>query len=207
MAVLGAGLGMTMQVLVIAAQNSVPYSELGVATSLTAFARTIGGSIGIAVFGAIFDNRLAIELPKHVPAVVLERLHGASITANPATIKALPHAARYGLQVAFSDALHIVFLSAVPFAILAFILTLRLKETPLRTGVETHNGDDNEPREPGEHHGLAEPAGVELGEAFGMQPAIDGEARNRTHSVASEPAGSEAVGSGTVSSGSPATGH
>jgi EmrB/QacA subfamily drug resistance transporter len=196
MAVLGAGLGMTMQVMVIAAQNSVPYSDLGVATSLTAFARTIGGSIGIALFGAIFDNRLAVELPKHVPAWVLERFGGASITANPAMIKALPNAAHYGLQVAFSDALHIVFLSAIPFAILAFFLTLRLRETPLRTGVEGEGRDDGEPRGPGEAHGLPEPAAVELGEAFGM-PAVEEEARNRTHNVSSGP----------VTSGSPATQH
>jgi EmrB/QacA subfamily drug resistance transporter len=159
MALLGAGLGLTMQVLLIAIQNSVPYSELGVATSLATFSRSIGGSIGVAVFGTIFDNRLAAELPKHVPAAALAHLHGTAVTANPAAVKLLPAVVRDGLRIAFSDSLHVVFLSAVPFAIFAFLLALRLKEVPLRTAMG-----------PGER--LTEIAeGTELGESFGMSPA------------------------------------
>jgi hypothetical protein len=162
MALLGAGLGLTMQVLLIATQNSVPYSELGVATSLATFSRSIGGSIGVAVFGTIFDNRLASELPKHVPAAALAHLHGTSVTANPAAVKLLPAAIRDGLRIAFSDSLHVVFLSAVPFAICAFLLALRLKEVPLRTAMG-----------PGERlTEIAEiPDGTELGESLGMSPA------------------------------------
>jgi EmrB/QacA subfamily drug resistance transporter len=185
MAVFGAGMGMTMQVLLIAAQNSVPYSELGVSTSLAAFARTIGGALGVAVFGAIFNNRLSVELPKHVSPAILERLHGASLTANPAEIKHLPEFARSGIQLAFSDALHVVFLSAIPFAIIAFLLTLRLKEVPLRSDVDRHGGDDSESGAPGERHPLPEPAGMELGEAFGMQPALDSDGASRSHLVSS----------------------
>jgi hypothetical protein len=156
MALLGAGLGLTMQVLLIAAQNSVSYAQLGVATSLATFSRSIGGSIGVAVFGTIFNNRLAANLPKHVPAAALSRLHGASVTANPAAVKALPAPIRNGLQIAFSDSLHVVFLAAVPFAFISFLLALRLREVPLRSG-------------PGR---VAE-EGEELGEALGMAPPPD----------------------------------
>jgi EmrB/QacA subfamily drug resistance transporter len=132
MALLGAGLGLTMQVLVLAVQNAVSYSDLGSATSVATFSRSIGGSIGVAVFGTIFNSRLAANLPKHVPTRALAGLHGASVTANPDKIKALPEVVRTGIRVAFSDSLHVVFIAAVPFAVLAFALAWLLREVPLR---------------------------------------------------------------------------
>jgi EmrB/QacA subfamily drug resistance transporter len=138
MALLGAGLGLTMQVLVLAVQNSVKYSDLGAATSLATFARSIGGSIGVAVFGTVFNNRLATNLPKHLPPSALKALHGTSVAANPAQVKQLPPLVRDGLRIAFSDSLHVVFLSAVPFALVAFGLTWMLREVPLR---KTTGGD------------------------------------------------------------------
>ncbi len=62
MLVLGVGLGLVMQVLVLAVQNAVPYSQLGVATSSATLFRSIGGSLGTSILGAIFANRLATEL-------------------------------------------------------------------------------------------------------------------------------------------------
>jgi MFS family permease len=138
MALLGAGLGLTMQVLVLAVQNSVDYSDLGAATSLATFARSIGGSIGVAVFGTVFNNRLGANLPKHIPHSALAALHGTNVSANPAQVKALPTLVRTGLRIAFSDSLHVVFLSAVPFALIAFGLTFFLREVPLRS---TTGGD------------------------------------------------------------------
>jgi EmrB/QacA subfamily drug resistance transporter len=191
MALLGAGLGLTMQVLLIATQNSVPYSELGVATSLATFSRSIGGSIGVAVFGTIFDNRLAAELPKHVPAAALAHLHGAAVTANPAAVKLLPDAVRDGLRIAFSDSLHVVFLSAVPFAICAFLLALRLKEVPLRTAMA-----------PGDH--LTEISeGTSLGESFGMSPAPEEDWAHE--SLEPAPVSTDGVDSDPVRPGSPPT--
>jgi EmrB/QacA subfamily drug resistance transporter len=146
MALLGAGLGLTMQVLVLAVQNSVKYSDLGAATSLATFARSIGGSIGVAVFGTVFNNRLATNLPKHIPASALKALHGTSVAANPAQVKNLPPLVRDGLRIAFSDSLHVVFLSAVPFALLAFVLTWFLREVPLR---KTTGGDRSAQRADG----------------------------------------------------------
>jgi EmrB/QacA subfamily drug resistance transporter len=161
MAILGAGLGLTMQVLLIAAQNSVHYRELGVATSLATFSRSIGGSIGVAVFGTVFNNRLAVNLTKHVPAAALAKLHGTSVAANPAAVKQLPPPVRDGLRIAFSDSLHVVYLAAVPFAVLAFLLALMLREVPLRTSMGPV-ADQPEPSE-----------GAELGEALGMSPPED----------------------------------
>jgi hypothetical protein len=142
MAVLGAGLGCVMQVLVLAVQNSVPYSDLGTATSLATFGRSIGGSIGVAVFGTIFSNRLAVNLPKHLPAQALSSLHGASVTANPAAVKHLPLPVRHGLQLAFSDSLHVVFLAAVPFILFAFAMTWLLREVPLRRTTGPNAGQE-----------------------------------------------------------------
>jgi EmrB/QacA subfamily drug resistance transporter len=138
MALLGAGLGLTMQVLVLAVQNAVKYADLGAATSLATFARSIGGSIGVAVFGTVFNNRLAANLPKHLPTQALKALHGTSVAANPAQVRHLPTPVRDGLRIAFSDSLHVVFLSAVPFALTAFVLTFFLREVPLR---KTTGGD------------------------------------------------------------------
>jgi MFS family permease len=133
MFVVGIGLGLVMQVLVVAVQNAVPYDQLGTATSSATFFRSIGGVVGIALFGAIFNSRLLAELPKYLPASALRHLSGGSIAINPAQINALPPATRHGFVLAFSHAIHSVFLIGVPFVVFAFILTWFLKEVPLRT--------------------------------------------------------------------------
>jgi EmrB/QacA subfamily drug resistance transporter len=127
MLVLGLGLGLVIQVLVLAAQNAVDYKYLGVATSGSTLFRQIGGSIGVAIFGAIFANRLADNLAQRLPA-------GAHIPAspNPATLKRLPPAAHAAYVTAITDALHPVFLAAAGAAVLAFVLTWLLREVPLR---------------------------------------------------------------------------
>ncbi|WP_217914414.1 MFS transporter [Miltoncostaea marina] len=127
MLVLGLGLGMVMQVLVLAAQNAVDYRLLGVATSGSALARMVGGSIGVAAFGAIFANRLAGELAGRLPP-------GASVPADadPAAIHRLPDAVREPYVTAFADALAPIFLAAAVIAALAFALTWTLRELPLR---------------------------------------------------------------------------
>jgi EmrB/QacA subfamily drug resistance transporter len=132
MFVVGFGLGAVMQVLVVAVQNAVPYDQLGTATSSATFFRSIGGVIGIALFGAIFDSRLLAELPRYLPASALRHLSGTSITINPTQINALPPAIRHGYVEAFSHAIGAVFLIGVPFAVLAFALTWLLTEVPLR---------------------------------------------------------------------------
>src|SRR5664279_1943878 len=131
MVVLGLGIGCVMQVLVVAVQNAVPQNQLGTATSSVTFFRSIGGSFGVAVFGAIFNNRLAANLPKYLPPSA-RIVHGSNVSASPAQLDALPPAIHHGYVLAFSDSLHVVFLFGAPVALLAFALTWFLKDLPLR---------------------------------------------------------------------------
>ncbi len=132
MAVVGLGVGGVMQVLVVAVQNAVPYRQLGTATSSATFFRSIGGAFGVALFGTIYSTRLYAEIPKYLPASVARKLVGHNISLNPAQLDALPAPIRHGYAEAFSHSLQTVFLVGVPFCILAFILTLFIKEVPLR---------------------------------------------------------------------------
>ena len=127
MVILGLGLGLVMQVLVLAAQNSVQHRLLGVATSGATMFRGIGGSIGVAAFGAIFANRLASELAARFPAGV-----HIPAQANPEIVKHLPAAIRTPYIDAFAAALQPVFLTATGIIVIAFLLTWLLREVPLR---------------------------------------------------------------------------
>src|SRR3954452_24857732 len=130
MFVLGLGLGMVMQVLVLAVQNAVPYEQLGVATSGATLFRSIGGSVGTAILGSIFTNRLdALRAASGGPAGV-----GA---LDPSALDRLPPAAHATFISAFTDALDLVFLVAACIIAVAFLLTWLLEERPLRTTVAT----------------------------------------------------------------------
>jgi MFS family permease len=131
--VLGFGLGLIIQVLIIAVQNSVDYKDLGAATSGATFFRTIGGTFGTSIFGAIFANRLAAELASALRGVQLPAGFSASrLSADTSVLKTLPAAAQALILHAYSLALHPVFLAAVPLAVLAFGLAWILPEVPLR---------------------------------------------------------------------------
>ncbi|TAN23531.1 MAG: DHA2 family efflux MFS transporter permease subunit [Actinomycetota bacterium] len=132
MFILGLGIGGVMQVLVIVVQNAVPYEYLGTATSTATFFRSIGGSFGVAVFGAIFNAQLTKNLPKYLPVSVLKTIKGGNIATSPSALSHLPILIRHGFVEAFSHSLHTVFLVAVPVAMVAFLLSLAIKEVPLR---------------------------------------------------------------------------
>ena len=143
MFVFGVGMGLTMQVLVVAVQNSVSYQDLGVATSSATFFRMIGGSFGTAVFGAIytivFTHTLAPTLAK-VPASILRSFNPQTI--NPAILDRLKSTAEgllfYGKYIdAVTHAVQVVFLVAVPICFLAFLLSFLLPEVELRKTVQT----------------------------------------------------------------------
>ena len=137
MFVLGFGLGLVMQVLVLAVQNAVSYEELGVATSGATLFRSIGGSLGTAILGAVFSNRLASELATSLPPGSAESAKLGAGTVDPAQLAQLPSGI-HGLYVgAFTDALTTVFVVAAAIAVLAFLLSLMLEERPLRKTVET----------------------------------------------------------------------
>jgi EmrB/QacA subfamily drug resistance transporter len=134
MLVVGFGLGMTMQVLVLAVQNAVDVSQLGVATSGAVLFRSIGGSIGVALFGTIFANRLASEL-----AVLLPPGTPAPEGTDPAAVAQLPPAAHQAYVEAFANALAPVFLTAAGVSAIAFVLTWLLREVPLRASVSAEH--------------------------------------------------------------------
>jgi EmrB/QacA subfamily drug resistance transporter len=133
MFVTGLGIGLVMQVLVVAVQNSVPHSELGVATATSTFFRTIGGAFGVAVLGAVFANQLASQLRLHATAAELKLLSGSNLSANPAQIDHLPAVQRTFVVNAFSHSVESAFLVAVPIVVLGFVLSWFIKEIPLRT--------------------------------------------------------------------------
>ena len=127
MALLGLGMGLVMQVLILAVQNAVEFRHMGAATSGATLFRSIGGSVGVAVFGAIFSNglanRLAATLPPDTP---LPRNLG------PATVHALPDAIRQNYLLAFSASLHTVFVVAAAVSVVGFVLALFMVDVPLR---------------------------------------------------------------------------
>jgi MFS family permease len=128
MLVVGVGIGLVMQVLVLAVQNDAPARNIGVATSTATFFRSMGGSLGVAIFGAIFASRLANELAT-VPGA--EKLSGGA-NIRPDQVHALPPVVRHEFLLAFVDALQPVFLVGAGFTAVAFVLSLMLREVPLR---------------------------------------------------------------------------
>lgn len=126
-ALLGFGLGMVMQVLVLAVQNSVEQKLIGVATSSATLFRQIGGSIGVAAFGAIFTNVLQNKLILLIPPDVQLPQH---LSAN--AVHELPAALRDDYLQAFGSALHSVYIISAGVVIFAFLLSLLMKDVPLR---------------------------------------------------------------------------
>ncbi|WP_443611928.1 MFS transporter [Actinacidiphila acidipaludis] len=130
MAVLGLGIGMILPVLVLAVQNSVRPGDIGSATSANNYFRQIGGSVGAAVFGTLFANRLAKRLAVELP-------HGAHLpdpqSVTPQLVRTLPAPVRDGYIAAYADAMPRIFLYLVPVLVLGFLFAFLLKEKPLVT--------------------------------------------------------------------------
>ena len=138
---LGLGLGMVMQVLVLAVQNAVDYSELGVATSGATLFRSIGGSLGTAVLGAIFSNRLSSNLRSVLPPSVAGKAGGGS-EVSPKAIAHLPPTIRTGYLHAFTNSLSTVFVVASSVCVAAFVLSWFIRQLPLRQTVSTADMGD-----------------------------------------------------------------
>lgn len=115
MLVVGVGIGLVMQVLVLVVQNDARPENIGVATATVTFFRSMGGSFGIAIFGAIFAAQLSREL-SHLPASVVERL-GSGAQLSPAEAAQLPPAMHTEFLAAFASSLHGVFLWGMAIAI------------------------------------------------------------------------------------------
>ena len=137
MFVLGVGLGMVMQVLVLAVQNAVEYRDLGTATSAATFFRTIGSSIGVAVFGAVFTAQLTKHLAIAVPPTATGRCSAAVLSGPSGALAQCPAEVQAWFIGAYATAIHVVFLSAVPVGVVAFALAFFLPEVRLRTATRT----------------------------------------------------------------------
>jgi EmrB/QacA subfamily drug resistance transporter len=133
MVVVGVGLGLVMQVLVLVVQNDARPQEIGVATSTATFFRSVGGAFGVAIFGAIFASRLSHRLAG-LPHSVTAHL-GSGVHLNPAQVKRLPPKVHADFLTAFAHSLHGVFLFGMALTLVPFVLSWFLKEVPLRTTV------------------------------------------------------------------------
>jgi len=128
-AVIGLGMGFLMQITTLVAQNSVAPQEMGVASSARTFFQQIGGSLGVAAFGAVFARRLVESLTAHLPGAHVS-VKGAQL--NPATVNHLPVLVREDFFVAITHAVTGVFWLVVPAAAIVFGLAWLIKEVPLR---------------------------------------------------------------------------
>ena len=142
MLITGFGLGLVMQVLILAVQNGVDYKDLGTATSLAAFFRSMGGAFGTALLGAVLNDRLVGNLSSALP--VASRPHVSAIArqivGSPAQLKLLPPAIHSAATVAYVHTIDTVFLMATPVVAIAFLLSLVLPEIRLRRTVHTEEG-------------------------------------------------------------------
>ena len=139
MLVLGMGMGLVMQVLVIAVQNAVDYTDLGVATSGATLFRLIGGSLGTAIFGAIFASRLTAYLGHALPGGAVRVGEGGGLSRE--LLEHLPPAVRAIYVDGFTVSLSAVFLTAAVVALAGFLLAWLLPEQPLRETVAAEAGD------------------------------------------------------------------
>ena len=140
MLLLGVGLGLVMQVLIVAVQNDVDYRDLGVATSGATLFRLVGGSLGTAVLGAIFANRLAVTLERLLPAGAV----ASGSATQGMSMESLAHlapATRAAYSAAFTGSLNTVFLVAAVVCVVGVVLSFFLPERPLRKTIAEVAGD------------------------------------------------------------------
>ncbi len=134
MVVFGIGMGMTLQIVVVAVQNAVERRDLGSSTSAVSFFRNIGAACGTALLGTVLVSRLGFWLPRLVPGHSGLNL-SQSFTITPDALRRLPPAVRAGVVESFVRSLHVVFMVGIPLAGLAFLCALLLKDAPLHDTV------------------------------------------------------------------------
>jgi EmrB/QacA subfamily drug resistance transporter len=148
MLVFGAGLGLAMQVLTIAVQNTVPYAQMGAATSGVTFFRTIGSTFGTAIFGTLFTNHSTPLLA----SAYAESGVDPAVAASPKALHALPDAVIAPIVEAYADSIDFVFFWSVPVAALGFVVAWFLVERPL------HDATRGRASDIGEGFGAPDPA-------------------------------------------------
>lgn len=143
--IVGAGLGASMQTIVIALQNDVDYKDMGVATSSNTFFRSLGGAFGTAIFGTILSHQISQNIERNIATLAasnpdavanLDPTVLGSLTNNTAAISTLPPEVQVTILDSFMSAFHSVFWAAWPVVALGFFFALFLKEKPLKDGAE-----------------------------------------------------------------------
>lgn len=133
MTLIGLGLGLSLQVTILATQNGVDYAHLGTATSAVTFFRSLGSSIGTSIFGAVLVSQLRSNLVRNLPkGVVIPQSVASGALGTPAQLKLLPPAIHHAVLSSFVSAIDSVFVWAIPFVVLALIVSFILPEIPLR---------------------------------------------------------------------------
>lgn len=137
MFVLGVGIGAVLQVLVLVVQNAVEYRDLGTATSGSTFVRSIGSSVGVAIFGTVFASQLAGQLGQSVPPEATGACGGTALSASSTALASCSSPVQQWFLDAYAHAIHVIFLAAVPVGLAAFLLAWLIPEVPLRTATDT----------------------------------------------------------------------
>jgi MFS family permease len=132
MSVIGLGMGLTYQTYVLAVQNAVPSSELGIATASVQFFRSIGAVFSVAALGAILNARLATELPRWLGNDA-GKVNPQRLLQSPDAVRDLPAPLVEGVRQALASSLHTVFLACLPAVVLALVASFLLRDIPLRT--------------------------------------------------------------------------
>jgi len=132
--VLGCGVGLSMQVLVLIVQNTFPNSQVGTATASNNYFRQIGASLGAAAVGSLFVSRLTPLLEDRIPAGAIPG--GGANNLTPGLVDSLPEALRQPIIQSYNEALTPLFLYIVPLLLIAFVLLSFLREDPLATTIE-----------------------------------------------------------------------
>ncbi|WP_208027144.1 MDR family MFS transporter [Rhabdothermincola sediminis] len=179
MLVLGVGIGMVMQVLILAVQNDVEFRDLGVATSASTFFRQMGGSFGVAIFGAILSTTVSRELPALLPPDLPTGDPGAmaGLLNSPERIHTLPAPIAEAVVEALSRGIHAVFVWAIPVLVVGFVVAWFLREVPLRDTVHVGKlAEESESTLERAEHELAQGV-AEVGDsiALGLDPDLDPE--------------------------------
>ncbi|WP_433464804.1 MFS transporter [Spirillospora sp. CA-128828] len=190
LAVLGIGMGLSLQILILAAQNASAPNDLASTTSGVSFFRNLGGAMGVAAFGAILTNRVTDEISSgfRTAGIPMPAGGGGPDLGSPAEIKKLPPQVLGIIQDAFTSSLETVFLVGVPVALVGFGAVLLLKELPLRGSA--HRGKAEPPA-----GGPADDAPAESGVVRPPSPVV------RTGAVAAVGAGRHARDGGPADEG------
>ncbi|KIZ19770.1 transporter [Streptomyces natalensis ATCC 27448] len=157
MFVLGAGMGFLMQTTMLVAQNSVEMKDMGVGSSSATLFRTIGGSFGVAILGAIFTDQVKTVMVERLGAAAGSKMSGAGAQMDPKSLPKLPPAVKDAYAHAVATGTHQVFLWGAAISVVGFAAAWFLKEVPLRGGPSAKS-DDNGAAPEAERVSMAEAA-------------------------------------------------